>query len=105
MSKLYGTLSGDGRAQEKTRRANTYVRATAQSWEGSVAAYIQRSQDTGEVHRFEFASGAGSTAYPPHTVASGTIANGVLSFDYVAPELVEWVLANHKAEQDGEVTK
>lgn len=40
MSKLYGTLAGDGRSAARTRCANRQTAASAQSWEGSVTAEI-----------------------------------------------------------------
>lgn len=45
MSKLYATISGDGRAKPKTRCANSIVEAAAQSWHGSITASIDTDFD------------------------------------------------------------
>lgn len=45
MSKLYGTLAGDGRAANRTRCANRETSASAQSWEGSITAGIRITSD------------------------------------------------------------
>ena len=91
MSKLYGTLSGDGRAAAQTRCAHRTTKAVAQSHQGSIAARIWIDSDG--VHRFEIASGAGSTVAPSHTIMEGVISDGKLTLNYVDNDLPEQIAA------------
>lgn len=80
MSKLYSTLSGDGRANSQTRCAHKRVKATAQSWQGSISVELWVTDDG--VHHYDVIAGPDSTAHPTGThLASGTIAGGICTPD------------------------
>ena len=71
MAKLYGTLAGDGRAQPKTRCAQTETKAAAQSWEGSLIARVWI--DSGGTHHAEIEVAEGSATHG-RTLWSGRLA-------------------------------
>lgn len=62
MSKLYGTLNGDGRASARTRCANRQTVAVAQSWEGSIG--VQLTIDSNGSHFASIYAEEGSTSSP-----------------------------------------
>ena len=64
MSKYYGTLSSD--KGDSTRAGHRYMRATAQSWEGSVGVRLSENEN-GEME-VDITASSGSVAYPHHMV-------------------------------------
>lgn len=58
MSRLYGTLSGDGRAAARTRCANRDTSASAQSWEGSVTVSIHVDSNGTHIAAIQAANGS-----------------------------------------------
>lgn len=58
MSKLYGSLDGDGRAQARTRCAHRETSAAARSWDGSVTVSLRICDDGCTMAEIEVAGGS-----------------------------------------------
>lgn len=70
MSKFYGTLQGA--RGEATRQGHSSIRASAQSWDGSII--VELSELDGET-MYEIRVGKGSTAYGDKTIAQGKLSD------------------------------
>ena len=94
MSKLYGTISGDGRSKSNaTQCATNHIRATAQSWQGSIGVTIDILPDGKHVFSVEF--GEGSTAHPSTVlIAQGEFADGKLRVTHVTSTDLELALTH-----------
>lgn len=65
MSKFYGTLTSD--KGSTTRAGHHWIKATAQSWEGSVCVSLFKGATSGEL-LVEIEVGEGSTSCPSKSI-------------------------------------